>query len=200
MTAAAPAAPSAEDVGRARLYLFLARLLGQPPDAALLETLRGIDGGGSALAKEFDRLAAAARQADVPQAKDDYDRLFIGVGHGELLPYASYYRTGHLNERPLALVRQDLARLGLAGMADEADPEDHVAALFEVMAMLIGGETPEPVGTEMERQFFERHIGRWAHLFFDELQAAGGDGIYGAAGGLGRAFVAIEAEAVALER
>ena len=35
--------------------------------------------------------------------------LFIGVGRGELLPYASYYLTGFLHERPLAELRGDLA-------------------------------------------------------------------------------------------
>ena len=37
----------------------------------------------------------------VSQIKEEYFSLFIGVGRGELLPYASYYLTGFLNEKPL---------------------------------------------------------------------------------------------------
>ena len=51
--------------------------------------------------------------------------LFIGVGRGELLPYASYYLTGFLHERPLARLREDLAALGIERAEGVAEPEDH---------------------------------------------------------------------------
>jgi len=49
-----------------------------------------------------DQLGEAALDADVARIEREYFDLFIGLGRGELLPYASYYLTGFLNERPLS--------------------------------------------------------------------------------------------------
>ena len=60
-------------------------------------------------------------------------------GRGELLPYASYYLTGFLHERPLARLRDDLAALGIERVESNSEPEDHAATLCEIMAGLAGG-------------------------------------------------------------
>ena len=46
------------------------------------------------------------------------NRLFIGVGRGELLPFASVYMTGFLNEKPLATLRNDMVTLGVERSPD----------------------------------------------------------------------------------
>jgi len=44
-------------------------------------------------------LAAAAVATDDRAVSKEFFALFIGLGRGELLPYASYYMTGFLHER-----------------------------------------------------------------------------------------------------
>src|SRR3546814_5223971 len=79
-------------------------------------------------------LAEAAHSVSVETVEREYFDLFLGVGRGELLPYASYYLTGFLNERPLARLRADLKRLGLERAESHFDPEDHLGTLCEIMS------------------------------------------------------------------
>src|SRR5947209_17297688 len=81
--------------------------------------------------------------------------LFVGLGRGELLPYASYYLTGFLNERPLSRLRSDLAILGIARAENNSEPEDHAAILCEIMSGFAGGRFA--ASAEEQRAFFERH-------------------------------------------
>ena len=52
----------------------------------------------------------AASRTNAERVEREYFNLFIGLGRGELLPYGSYYLTGFLHERPLARLRETLAR------------------------------------------------------------------------------------------
>ncbi len=102
----------------------------------------------------------------------EYDDLFIGLVRGEVLPYASYYLTGFLNEKPLALLRRDMARLGIARTPDVQEPEDHIASICEMMAGLIRGRFGGPVGLTAQREFFAAHLAPWAEHFFGDLEGA----------------------------
>src|SRR3546814_1787290 len=84
-------------------------------------------------------LAEAAHSVSFETVEREYFGLFLGVGRGELLPYASYYLTGFLNERPLARLRADLKRLGLERAESHFDPEDHLGTLCEIMSGFAGG-------------------------------------------------------------
>ena len=57
-------------------------------------------GGVGDFGAAIDALAAAAQEASVRSVSREYHDLFIGVGRGELVPFASYYLTGFLNEKP----------------------------------------------------------------------------------------------------
>ena len=124
----------------------------------------------------------------------DYFRLFIGVGRGEILPFASYYLTGFLQSRPLAVLREDLGGLGLQRADSHHDPEDHIGTLCEVMSNLASDR--ERFSLADERRFFERHLSPWAIRFFTDLESV--KNARYAAGTLGRVFMNIEAEAFAL--
>ena len=65
-------------------------------------------------------------------------------------------------------LRDDLAALGFERDDDVHEPEDHIAALCEVMAYLIA----DGASAETQRQFFEAHLGNWSPAFFDDLEAA----------------------------
>ena len=104
---ASPAAPqpSEEDRLRADLYNYLGLVLARPMDRMVLDQTAGLQGDGSALGRAIAALAAAARNAEPLAVRREFDALFVGLGRGELLPYASYYLTGFLHEKPLAALR-----------------------------------------------------------------------------------------------
>ena len=184
------------EAGRACVYGLLAALLARAPEDALLARLAGLDGDGTALGEALGALGAAAREAQAGAVEREFHDLFIGLGRGELLPYASYYLTGFLHERPLAKLRGDLAGLGLARADGAVEPEDHIATLCEVMAGLIEGDLAD--GPDQDRRIFERHLRPWAERFFADLEQAKAARFYRAVGRLGRVFIGIETEAFAL--
>lgn len=188
------------DAIRAQHWGVLARLLARAPDAALLRQLSALADDGTALGAARGAVAAAAAEADAAQVEREFHDLFIGLGRGELLPYASYYLTGFLHERPLAKLRAEMARLGIARAEGVAEPEDHIATLCEIMAGLLRGEFGEDTDGRGDApgRFFARHVAPWAAKFFSDLEAAEHARFYRAVGRLGAVFVAIEAEAATL--
>ncbi len=192
----APSAVDEVDRARAAEYELLALLLGRAPTAELLTRIEGLRGDGSPLGMAHLALADAARATTPDAAQREYFALFIGLGRGELLPYASYYLTGFLHERPLAGVRADLAALGIERAAELREPEDHVALLCETMAALADGRWDTPAGAD--RRFFRRHLQPWAGRCFADLEAARAAEFYRAVGGLGRLFIDVETEAFRL--
>ena len=192
----APAAIDELDLARARQYALLAVLLARAPDAELLARIATLRGDASPLGLAQAALAEAAAAANVEQVEREFFELFIGIGRGELLPYASFYLTGFLNERPLARVRADLERFGIERAASHTEPEDHAAILCEVMAGLVDGRFGTAAGAD--REFFERHMGPWIGRLFADLEQARGAEFYRCVAALGRTFVAIESEAFTL--
>ncbi len=189
---------ASDEIGalRAQEYLLLAALLRFPVTRDLLDKLATISGDPSPLGLAHLQLADAAGAVGEREAGREFFNLFIGVGRGELLPYASFYLTGFLNERPLGRVREDLAKLGIQRADGNFDPEDHVATLLETMAGLANGEiAAEP---DFEKAFFERHLKPWVARFFADLAVAPSSHFYKAVAGVGLAFIAIETEAFTL--
>lgn len=184
------------DLERARLFALLGRLLAVPPDAALLAKLGALPGDATPLGQAYAALAAAARATDEGACDREHFDLFIGLGRGELLPFASYYLTGFLHERPLAELRGDLQRLGVERLDGVSDPEDHIAFECETLAGLLSGAFPA-LPTEAGA-FFARHMKPWAGRFFADLEQAKAARFYRAVGGLGRLAVEIESAAADL--
>jgi TorA maturation chaperone TorD len=181
------------DLLRAQEYGLLSVLLARAPSADLLKSLTALSGDETVFGQAHTALAAAARATDAPALEKEFFALFIGVGRGELLPYASFYLTGFLNERPLAAVRRDLAALGLEREEGLRDPEDHIAILFDVMAGLAAGRFEETGVSQHE--FFSRHIEPWAGRFFEDLATAPSSRFYRAVAAVGSAFVEVETQA-----
>jgi TorA maturation chaperone TorD len=140
----------------------------------------------------------AARNTSSREVEDEFNALFIGLAQGEVTPYGSFYLTGFLYEKPLARLRSDLARLGIAAADGASEPEDHIAALCETMAGLIDGRFGAPLTLPEQRQFFERHVAPWAGRFFDDLAGAKSARFYMPVGGIGRLFIDVEKEAFAM--
>ena len=181
---------------RAAEYGLLSLLLGKAPDADTLARVATLKGDASDLGMAHVELAIAASAADDRTVSREFFDLFIGLGRGELLPYASYYLTGFLHERPLARVREDLDRLGIERAGTSREPEDHIAILLEVMSGLARGDF-EADFSEQAR-FFERHIKPWAARMFADLEMSQSAEFYRAVGRVGRVFIELESEAFAL--
>jgi len=191
-------APATDEVDllRAHEYGLLALLFGRAPTAELLERVALLRGDASPLGLAHIELAEAAAACEGDAVAREFFDLFVGLGRGELLPYASYYLTGFLHERPLARVREDLARLGVERVEAQREPEDHIAILCEVMAGLCAGRFGE---SGADRAFFERHLKPWAGRFFADCETSRQGRFYRAAGTVGRLFMDIETQAFAME-
>ncbi len=188
-----------EDRARAQFYQLLGVLLGGPPSSELLKGLASLEGGDTALGTASKNLAALAKRTEPADARREYNNLFIGVGRGELLPYASYYLTGFLNEKPLANLRGDLMAKGIKSSEDVKEPEDHMGTLCEIMAGIITGEFECDSDLSSQKAFFDAHLAKWAALFFTDLEKAQTAVFYAPVGSLGRAFMKVEADAFALQ-
>lgn len=189
----APVAPplGADQKLRIGAYSLLASLLRAAPDDSILQYLQ--DTGRNAtndddIGAAMSSLAAAAQAADAAQTNEEFHDLFIGIGRGELVPFGSWYLTGFLMEKPLSLLRTDLQELGFERQPEVTEPEDHVAALSEVMAMLIS----DGVDHEVQKEFFEKHLSAWMGRFFTDLQNAGSASFYCAVGQFGDALIKLE--------
>jgi TorA maturation chaperone TorD/DNA-binding transcriptional regulator YdaS (Cro superfamily) len=181
---------------RAAEYGLLSVLLGKAPDVDTLSRVAGLKGDASDLGMAHIELAAAAAAADDRAVSKEFFDLFIGLGRGDLLPYASYYLTGFLHERPLARVREDLDLLGIERAGPSREPEDHIAILLEVMAGLARGDF-EADFTEQAR-FFARHLKPWASRMFADLEMSQSANFYRAVGRVGRVFMELESQAFTL--
>ncbi|GAA6164853.1 hypothetical protein NBRC116590_25570 [Pelagimonas sp. KU-00592-HH] len=196
MTAPETAAPpiSPEDRMRADLYNFLGMILARPADQLSLDMVAGLEGNDTELGQAITSLTRVARVVAPKTVEREFNQLFIGLGRGELLPYASYYMTGFLNEKPLATLRRDMAARGLSRAENVYEPEDNIASLMEMMAALIVGRFGTPATLEDQKTFFNRHIAPWAGHFFSDLEAAKTSVFFAPVGQMGRLFMEIEAE------
>lgn len=194
-----PAPQDAEPHGdevRIETYSLLAALLREAPNSELLEVLRAIEPPEveslrpTALEQAWQALGAAARAAQQQDLEAEFYSLFIGIGRGELLPYGSWYISGALMDKPLAALRDELARLGLQRVDGVAEPEDHAAAICETMTLLADPEHGLPLPEQ--NAFFSTHAGIWLPRFFQELQQARNATFYVAVGQLGEAFIEFE--------
>jgi len=184
-------ATAQEQAYRAGAYQLLASLLRDTPRETVLDQIAQLTAKvdqGDELIIAMSMLGLAARDSTHADIDDEFHALFIGLGRGELVPYGSWYLTGFLLEKPLAILRDDLALLGYERTTDTREPEDHIAALCEVMALLINDER---CLTE-QAHFFETHLAPWAERFFDDLSQARHAVFYRAVGRFGLAFIRLE--------
>jgi len=103
------------------------------------------------MAAAWPLLKLAAQKATPIAVAEEYQELFIGIGRGDVVPYGSWYLTGSLMEMPLAHLRSDLKQLGYERNESVKEPEDHIAALLEVM---VGVKKYRPILKRQKVLFF----------------------------------------------
>jgi TorA maturation chaperone TorD len=178
---------------RAEAFRLQSALLARPPTTDLLLALSRIAPDDSAWGQGLRNLGAAAGAASEREVEREFNRLFIGMTRGELVPYASFYVTGFLQDRPLVAVRRDMEALDIARRSGVGEPEDHIAALLEMMAGLVSGAFGErPATIARQRRFFATHLLPWAPLFFRDLAAAEAARFYRPVAALGLLLLEIE--------
>jgi TorA maturation chaperone TorD len=188
-----------EERQRADIYVLLARLLIRPPDETTLDAVRKLAGGEGPLGDAINALAAVARAKTAGAVDDEYHELFIGLDQGELVPYASHYLKGALYDLPLAKLREDMARRGIGWNDAIKEPEDHIAAVCEMMAgLILGAFGDRPATIDDQRSFFEAYLAPWAGDFFADLEQAKGATFYMPLARIGAHFLKIEGQAFQL--
>ncbi len=188
-----------EDEVRSHVYKLLAHFLADSPDKPALDAAAAMEGDETALGKAVSTFSHICARTEPEQVAQEFHDLFIGVGRGELLPFASYYLTGFLNEKPLAKLRNDMAQLGIQREEGVKEPEDHIAALLDIMAGLITGSFGKPASLDEQKRFFETHIRSWAGHFFVDLESAKSSVLYATLGTIGRVFMEIEDAAFSMD-
>ena len=191
-------ADDSEELARAERYGLLAGLWLAPPDAALLAQFKvavtEAPQPGGHLEAPWATLVAAMRATTPEAAAAEHVALFHGVGKAELLPFGSYFLSGFLNERPLALLREDLAAMGLGRDDNALETEDHIAYELEVMRYLIAGDDVAVCNLEQQRRFFRQHLQPWVERLCDAVLAHPRAQLWRSVAGFTAAFMQVETQ------
>jgi TorA maturation chaperone TorD len=192
---AARAPLAAEEQTRADFYALLARLLYAGPDAALLAAIAAADKivpeNETAVATQWQALVTAAGAADDAAARIEYDTVLVGVGKAPVTPYASFYLVPTGREKVVVELRQWLAARGLARAGHAHEPEDHFAALCDVMRHLIATGA-----VEEQKRFFDRYLRRAYGPFCEAVLACPEARFYIRVARFARAFLDLERESL----
>lgn len=180
---------------RTDCYAMLASLLGQVASKKTIGILQDLD-WDAAIPGKLDRalsgLRKAACQSDHAEIEAEFNRLFVGMGWGEMVPYASWYRERMIQSSPLASLRADLMRLGIVRQPDSYESEDHAGAICEAMALL--SRETNGVSHAEQAEFFKKHIASWMMRFFEDLRLAKNADFYRTVATFGGCFLESESE------
>jgi TorA maturation chaperone TorD len=182
----------AEEAARANVYGLLARLFYAPPDAGLLKSLAAapdIRAEDGEIASAWSSLKEAAATSDPEAVRDEYDTVFVGTGKSPVTLYVCAYSIRYSSETPLAALRGELARLGLARREGVNEPEDHIATLCDTMRHLIAVQRRE---LDEQRAFFMRWIAPSYDALCDAIEAEPQTGFYKPVARFAKVFFDIE--------
>jgi TorA maturation chaperone TorD len=187
-----------EELARAELYGLLARLWLAPPDEELLHQFKvavtEAETEGAVLTAPWHDLVATLRATTVAAASTEFNALFQGVGKSAVFAFGSFHLSGSLNEKPLALLRTDLAALGLTRDDTLLETEDHVSYIFEVMRYLIAGDDAGVCNLEQQRRFFRNHVQTWLDTLCDAVLAQPQAVVWAAVARFTHSFIAVETQ------
>jgi len=187
-----------EEAARAHFYGLLARLFYTPPDAALLAALAAADEiaaeqeSARPLGLAWRDLMRAAAATDAGAATEEYEALFIGTGKAPVSLYAGAYLIKTAVDSPLVEIRDTLAAHGLVRRPSVSEPEDHIAALCELMRFLVA-EQQSPLAEQSS--FFMRFLWPSAIPLCDAIGRAEQAQLYKHIAMFARSFLEVEHDA-----
>ena len=129
---------------------------------------------------------------------DEYTRLFIGPREPEVSPYESFYLTGRLLDRPLAVIRGFVKAIGIEKQEGYAEPEDSLPFELEVMRRLIDRQSSaaDPDGEvrwlSSQAHFLKEHLLVWGPAVARDMAAAKGAQFYRGVAKLLQGFFELE--------
>ena len=148
----------------------------------------------------WSKLIAASTAMDEDAAIEEFEKLFMGVGKAAVNLHASHHLTGFMMEQPLADVRSSLAQLGFVRIEMQTMVEDHIAALTEVMRLLIvGGQDVQPASLAEQRKFFTAHLEPWVELCCLAVSKSPLANFYAIVAQLTSSFLQVERDAFAID-
>jgi TorA maturation chaperone TorD len=190
---------AAEDQARANFYALLARLFYAPPERELLDLLAHTDAIASddsetALASGCRELARGASSAEPDAVREEYESLFVGTGRAEITLYTGAYTLKGALDNPLVDIRDFLAAQGLERGQSVHEPEDHVAALCEVMRhLVVRGDAA------VQREFFAGYLSSAGPVLCDAIINHQRSGFYRHVARLAKTFFELELAAFDME-
>jgi len=194
--------PAPEELARANIYRLIARLFYAAPDEQLLSELLHAPGGQdagevqTAVGREYVeawRATVDACRAAYPVVLErEHTDLFAAPGKAPVTPYLLHYVMRYESETPLVALREQLANWGLARLAATSEPEDHVASMFEVMAMAIAVQQRS---LAEQKSFFEKYLYRGAMGFCSAVATSQNARFYRCVARFAKAFLDLEHEA-----
>ncbi|RJQ82509.1 MAG: molecular chaperone TorD [Desulfobacteraceae bacterium] len=177
---------------RTDTYVILAEILNRAPSTELLCQIQRVVLNPDMPGRLIDAwifLRNAARKYPEKAVAEEFQSVFVGLGDGEVVPYASWYLDGLVKPSPLTRLRLDLAKLGIGRRKQVHEAEDHAGLLCETMALL-GRQRQIPV--HAYARFFDGHISTWMFDFFIDLQKAPSAAFYRSVGRLGICLLELE--------
>ena len=184
---------------RTDAYVLLAALLRDLPSPETIDLLRNLSWEEDLplrMQMSLSELCRAGAEYPMQTICQEYQRVFMGLGSGELVPYASWYVEKEIQSTPLAEIRGDLLRLAIVRQTDCFESEDHVGILCEIMALLSAPQNEIPQSEQAA--FFNNHLVPWMPLFFKDLQELKNIRFYRTVAEFGRSF--LEAETAFLQK
>jgi TorA maturation chaperone TorD len=103
--------------------------------------------------------------------------------------YTSAYTIRYPSETPLAALRGELAALGLGRRVEAREPEDHIAALCDVMRHLIAQQNRE---LDEQRRFFHRWIAPAVAPLCGAIERSDKTAFYKSVARFAKAFLTLE--------
>ena len=192
---------SPEDTARADFYALIATLFYAPPSAGLLAAVAEADeihgeDDSVPLAQAWGALQAACAASDEEAVQQEYDELLVGVGKAVVPPYIAAHAEKSGVDALLVELRAFLAERSLGRQASINEPEDHLAALCEVMRHLIAVDRAE---IAEQREFFERFMLPGALPLCAAIEAADTANFYKRVARFTAAFFELERKAFEME-
>jgi TorA maturation chaperone TorD len=140
--------------------------------------------------------AGRGRLGDI--VAEEYARIFIGPHEPQVYPYESFYLTGRLLDRPLAVIRGFLREIGFEKQEGYPEPEDFLAFELEVMRRLIQGQVSandsdgEVRWLNHQATFLKQHLLVWAPTAAQDLANAKAAAFYRGVAKLLQGFLQLE--------
>jgi TorA maturation chaperone TorD len=182
-----------EEQARAGMYAVLGRLFYAGPDDRLLAELRppasnATSGVEDDVTRAWRQLVEAAAGAQAAALQDEFEALFGGVGRALVTPYTSHYVISTAPDKHIVALREALAEHRLTRREMVFEVEDHVAAICDVMRLLIERNQ----SLDVQKAFFSRFVLPGAMPLCDAIDGIERAVFYRDVAALARAFLELE--------